>query len=305
MYKTSLFAQVWLTAFFILYCMSTCSCEKTSDDVVEQGFMTYTFDWEKTLPGYPLPGTLRYCFYPSNNGAMIQMDSNNTQKLRFTLPPDQYQVIIFNCDTNAIPVRNLKKFDESEAFLPSVTKATEAVQAGRVPLYTVVIDTLVIAPAQDTEIRLTPEPLTRKIDVKVHVEGMEYVKECSGSLSGVITAINLSTRQIVPDSPTTVAFDTQRTAEGVRGNALVLGVIPSEPEEQLPPPSSNQVTLDFTLDNGNTISSSIDIGDQLQLADNQVPNLDVEIDASIQPGPTFKVVLNSWRVGPGDISVIE
>lgn len=109
MYKTSLFSQVWLAAFFILSSMSTCSCEKTSDEVAEQGFMTYTFDWEKALPDYPLPGSLRYCFYPSDNGAMIQMDSNDTEKLRFTLPPDQYQVLIFNCDTNAIPVRNLDR----------------------------------------------------------------------------------------------------------------------------------------------------------------------------------------------------
>lgn len=305
MYKTSLFAKVCLTAFFIIYCMSTCSCDKTSDDVVEQGFMTYTFDWEKALPEYPLPGNLRYCFYPSNNGAMIQMDSNNAEKLRFTLPPDQYQVLIFNCDTNAIPVRNLKKFDESEAFLPPVTKASEVVQAARLPLYTVVIDTLLIVPAQDMEIRLTPEPIVRNIDVKVNVEGMEYVRKCSGSLSGVVTAIKLSTREIVPDSPTTVTFDTEQTEEGIHGSALVLGVVTPEPEEgdvQLPP---SQVTLDFTLDNGQTVSSSVDIGDQLQMIDNQVPKVDVEIDASIQPGPTFKVVLNSWRVGPGDASVIE
>lgn len=285
--------------------MSTCSCDKTPDPVVEQGFMTYSFDWQKALPEYPLPGNLRYCFYPSNNGAMIQMDSDNAEKLRFTLPPDRYQVLIFNCDSNAVPVRKLDKFDECEAFLPPVTKATETVQAGQMPLYTVVIDTLVITPAQDTEIRLTPEPLTRHIDVKVHINGMEYVKDCSGSLSGVVTAINLSTRQIVPNSPTTVTFDTKRTDEGVQGSALVLGVVTPEPEEELPEQPSNQVTLDFTLDNGHTVSSTVDIGEQLELVDNEAPHVDVEIDASIQPGPTFTVVLNSWKVGPGDTSVIQ
>lgn len=302
MYKTRHIANTCLVAFSVLFCMNGCKCEKTPETVSDPGFMAYTFDWKNVLPGYPVPRTLRYCFYPSDGGALIQMDSDNMERMRFALPPDQYKVLIYNCDAEVIPVRNIKRFDESEAFLPTVSfkDATEA-DANQMPLYAVVIDTLLITPKLDKEIRLTPESLTQQIGVKVNIEGMEYIKECQSSLSGVVTAINLSTRKAVPDHPNTVVFETRKTEKGIEGNARVLGVISQEKTTDGQSELSHQITLNFTFIDGSTASSTVDLRNQLVAIDRGTNLIDIEIDALIKRDPGFSVTLHGWKAELGNI----
>lgn len=306
MHKISHFAQIGLAASLMLSGISGCKCEKTSDTVSAQGFMAYTFDWKNAQPGFPAPRTLRYCFYPSGNGAMIQMDSDNMEKIRIALPADQYKVIIFNCDTDVIPVRNTKQFDESEAFLPntSFTDAVEKRQADCKPLYAVVIDTLLVTPELDEEIRLTPEALTRSIDIKINIDGAASIQECKGSLSGVVTALNLSTRRAIPNRPTTVTFDTQPTETGLEGKAIVLGIAQREEKDEhaaLPA----QLTLDFTFSDGSTVSSTMDIGNQLIAARSGPDPILIEIDALLQRKPAYSVVFNSWKTEWRNLSAMK
>lgn len=287
--------SVYSVAFFVFLCANGCKGEKSPETLSAPGFMAYTFDWKNVLPGYPAPRTLRYCFYPSDRGAMIQMDNDNAEKIRFALPPDQYKVIIFNCDADAIPVRNIKQFDESEAFLPTVSfkDATAKAHANQMPLYAVVIDTLLITSKLDAEIRITPQPFVRHIGVKVNIEGMEYIKECKSSLSGVLTAINLSTRKAVPGHPNTVEFETRRTSKGIEGNAIVLGIAPREKTIDERP--SHQLTLDFTFIDGSGASSTVDLENQLATLDRETNLIDIEVNALIQRDRVFSVMLNSWK----------
>lgn len=303
MYKISHIVNVYLVAFFVLLCTNGCKCEKTPDAVSDPGFMAYTFDWKNILPGYPIPGTLRYCFYPSDRGAMIQMDNDNIERMRFALPPDQYKVIIFNCDADAIPVRNIKQFDESEAFLPTVSfkDAVQKANANQMPLYAVIIDTLLITPRLDSEIRVTPQSLAQPVGIKVNIKGMEYIKECKSSLSGVLTAINLSTRKPVPGHSNTVVFETRRTSEGIEGNAMILGIAsPTESTDELAD-LSHQLTLDFTFIDGSTVSSTVDLENQLATIEGETNPVEIEIDALIKRDPSFSVVLNGWKAEWGNI----
>lgn len=306
MHKVSHFAKIGLAASLMLSGISGCKCEKTFDTASNQGFVAYTFDWKNIQPGFPVPQTLRYCFYPSGNGAMIQMDSDNMERMRVALPIDQYKVIIFNCDNDVTPVRNTKQFDESEAFLPTVsfTDAIEKARSDRNPLYAIVIDTLQITPKLDKEIRLIPEPLTRTIDIKINIGETNYIKECRGSLSGVVTALNLSTRRANPDCPTTVTFQTQQTDKGIEGKAIVLGIADREGKEGLsgPPP---QITLDFTFTDGTTASSTMDIGNQLIAAGPGTEPIHIEIDALLKHKPAFSVVFNSWKTELRNLSAMK
>lgn len=303
MYKTSHSVNNYLVAFIILFCMNGCRCEKAPETVSEQGFMAYTFDWKNLLPGYPVPHTLRYCFYPSAGGAMIQMDSEDIERMRFALPPDQYRVIIFNCDADAIPVRNIKQFDESEAFLPTLSfkDAIDQVNANKMPLYAVVIDTLLITPKLDKEIRLIPESFTQHIGLKVNIEGMECIKDCKSSLSGIVTAVNLSTRKAVPNQPNTIAFETQRTDKGIEGNAMVLGIAPHGKTTDWQSTFSQQIILDFTFIDGSIVSSTVDLANQLAAIDQGTNSIDIEINALIKRDPVFSISLNGWKAELGNM----
>lgn len=302
MCKTSPFANLTLAACCIFNCLVYCSCEKASDTESRKGFVSYTIDWSKVLPGFQAPAQLSYCFYPAGGGAMIQVNSENAAGLRFSLPVDQYKVIVFNCDPQAVPVRHTDKFDICEAYLPA-TKASEAISSDLQPLYGVVIDTLTIASGHTQTVELVPEPFVQHIAIKVNIQGAEYMTGCRASLSGVVTALNLSTRQRVAYTPTVVSFDAQQTTSGVSADVIVLGIASGEEDGQ--PPVSNEIQLDFTLRDGSTVSTAVDMSNQLGNLDNGTKHIDVEIEATIEKEPVFSVTLTGWKVGPGDSSVIE
>ena len=157
----------------IIITLIRCSTEKTPS-LDKQGDIQYSFKWDKRLKGYPAPERVRYCFYPTDGGSVIQME-DDADELSFTLPPARYKLLIFNCDAADIDFRNTNKFEIAEAYLQT-TKAAESAQAGKIPLYGVVVEELEIKAGSNELIEFTPEPLVRNLSIKVKVDGMEKMQ---------------------------------------------------------------------------------------------------------------------------------
>ena len=87
----------------IIITLIRCSTEKTPS-LDKQGDIQYSFKWDKRLKGYPAPERVRYCFYPTDGGSVIQME-DDADELSFTLPPARYKLLIFNCDAADIDFR--------------------------------------------------------------------------------------------------------------------------------------------------------------------------------------------------------
>lgn len=117
---------------FSICCIITtlikCSKEKTPD-LEQQGHVQYSFKWEKLLKGYPVPEQVRYCFYPTDGGSVIQMD-DDANGMNFTLPPARYKLLVFNCDAADIAFRNTNKFETAEAYI-QITIAADKLQSGQ------------------------------------------------------------------------------------------------------------------------------------------------------------------------------
>lgn len=277
-----------------------CSTNETPD-VEEQGNAEYSFKWDSLLKRFPAPERLRYCFYPTDGGSMIQMD-DNADGLRFTLPPARYKLLVFNCDAANIAFKNMNNFETAEAYIPA-TKAADGIQSGTIPLYGIAIEELEIKRGSNEPIEFKPEPLVRSLSITIKVEGMEHITSCKGTINDMSNTLNLSKQEVVADATTDQTFETTPSEEGVSANILMLGK-PKEKGEEQPDAPTHEVTLDFTLSDGSTASSTVDLGTSLDETEGQ--DIDVAIEANVTPpGPNFTVTINRWEVTSGDSLIIE
>lgn len=291
-------AGIMVLIFYMLTTLVRCSEEKKSEKDL-QGNVYYSFNWSKALLGHSVPQRLRYCFYPTDGGSVIQMD-DDADGLNYTLPPAQYRVLVFNCDAADISYRNMNKYETAEAFIPA-TKTHDGTQSVAIPLYGIASE-LTIKAGENNPVQFTPQLLVRSINIGIKVNGMENVTGCKGSISGMFTALNLSQQQVVPDVTATIDFTATPSAEGVNANILMLGK-PKEEGEDQPAAPPHEVTLDFTLTDGSTASTSIDLGNSIEETDGS--KVDVIIEATVNKSPVFTIKINRWEVATGDSLIIE
>ncbi|WP_102407257.1 DUF5119 domain-containing protein [Parabacteroides bouchesdurhonensis] len=304
--RTKVILHVFAIIFGLAWVMIECSCEGDTDKESSQANLSYSIKLDKTLANYPEPKKLRYCFYPTNGGPMLRTDGD-ANNFKITLPADKYNILVFNCDAANIEFKNLESFDEAEARLitAKATKATDNNINPGTPLYGLVIHDLEIEPGQNIQEVIQPAPLVKEISFNINIDGSEYISKCNGSLSGVAAALNLSKQQVMPDKPAIVNIETTLTDKGIKGSALILGIATQTEEggQEQPTFSTNQLTLNFTLTDGSTFTTTTDLGHDL--SDKQQPDIHVDMDATISLAPTFTVTINSWKIASGDSMIIK
>ncbi|RHJ78701.1 DUF5119 domain-containing protein [Parabacteroides sp. AM08-6] len=297
--KSFLSAGIVFMTLIIVVSMIKCTDEKGEEEQL-QGNVYYSFNWNNVLSETSAPQHLRYCFYPIESGSVIQMD-DDADGMSFTLPPARYKVLIFNCDADNIAFRNTNKFETAEAYIPE-TKSKNIEHSGDIPLYGIVNEELIVKAGENSPIEFIPVPLTRKVSIHIKVDGMEHITECKGSISGMATTINLSKQEVLPEATTEIPFQTTTSEEGVDANILMLGK-PTEEGETPPVISSHEVKLDFTLTDGSTASTAIDLGNSIE--ETEGSTIDVSIEATVAKGIAFTVNVKQWKVAPGDKLTIE
>lgn len=288
-------------AFLIVTFFIKCNTNETQEQST-YGYIWYSLKWDQALNGSEVPQKLRYCFYPVDGGAMTQIEGD-AEGLKFILPPDKYRLLIFNCDAGNVKFRNMESFETAEAYIPQ-TKASDSAVSGEIPLYGIAIDNLEVKAGDESKNRneFSPAPLIRQVTLNIQVEGIDYIKDCQGELSGVPSAFNLSKQQIIPDKTMTVSFEATPSAEGVKANFMILGTAPREGETS-PALPTNEVKLDFTLTDGTTTSAQVDLGESIGNKEGTHVNIDVSV--TVDETTSFTAKINKWEVSAGDDMVIE
>lgn len=116
---------------------------------------------------------------------MIQTDGDR-QGIKLCLPPDKYKVLVFNYDVKNIDFRHMERFEEAEAYLLS-TDSHGMDLNGMIPLYRVVVQSLLITPGMDSTQVLTPIPLVQSLLLAGKTE------------ESIPTTLKLSGSEITPD----------------------------------------------------------------------------------------------------------
>jgi len=145
--KTSIILKISIAVLFIIGMVLECSCERSEEPEKRgTGYITCTLRWDSVVAGSPVPEKLRYCIYPSEGGPMIQTDGN-ANGITLFLPPDKYNVLVFNYDAKNIGFRNMSKFEEAEACQDEV-----------IPLYVATIRSVEVEGDTEKHKELTLSP---------------------------------------------------------------------------------------------------------------------------------------------------
>ncbi|MDH6313857.1 hypothetical protein M2137_002648 [Parabacteroides sp. PFB2-10] len=262
----------YVIACCLLVCLLFFSCKKQADNSSssrQYGTVTFTINWESIGVEYAEQNTLCYCFYPLNNGPMIQTESS-TGTLKIALPPGKYGLLVYNSNNNTIKLRNRSQFDHAEAYF----NIKEEDDASSSPLYgTIHHDLLVVADKHET-ITLTPTYFTKCVlfDIKLDEKDMGKIKGCKGVLTGVTPALHVSNRKMNRTSTTQLPIFLQKTSDGFEGKLFLWD---GDTSQQV----SHELILTFTLFDGQKMSSTLGIGPAL--FDIKKQDIRMKVNASV------------------------
>ena len=154
--KTSIILKISIAVLFIIGMVLECSCERSEEPEKRgTGYITCTLRWDSVVavPRYRRNFAI---VSTSEGGPMIQTDGN-ANGITLFLPPDKYNVLVFNYDAKNIGFRNMSKFEEAEAYISSL-KDLEACQDEVIPLYVATIRSVEVEGDTEKHKELTLSP---------------------------------------------------------------------------------------------------------------------------------------------------
>ncbi len=278
-------------ALVIGVCLCTlikCSCGGEEDiPSARYGFITFTTQWDHLLPGHTTPKTLRYCFYPSGKGAMIQTEGDASY-LKFALPPDTYRVLIFNCDAENIQFGSMQTYESAEALFVS---SNEQKVSHIDPLYVAVIPSLVITAGQAASQAINPESFVRQLSFRIHIEGGSAIRHCSASLSGIIPAVRIHNRNAHLSSEHTLPFTLEKNKGDYTGQLLLLDAVNNSTTDH-----SLMFTLNCLTSNNHIVTSTVNLAPILSTC--HQTQIEIAVDASILQTTAPSITFHNWKVTP-------
>ncbi|MDR2968960.1 MAG: DUF5119 domain-containing protein [Tannerellaceae bacterium] len=223
------------------------------------GYVSYIVRWDSISPRHDTTkNLLRFCFYPADNGPMIQTDTDSAF-LRIALAPGKYRLLMYNYGKDNFQLRNRREFENMEVAFQEDENGYS--KTASVPVYGAVIHEFEVKPHQDATTTITPTFFTKKVYFKIDIpkEHHAQIRDCRGILSGVSPLLSIPNRTVKRDSTTILSLPFEKNKSGFVGEAVVLDGAHREEKEKVP----HKLTLHFTLHNGQTITSTVDMGSHL------------------------------------------
>lgn len=282
------------TAFIycIMFICLSCSNEIPYGRTVIKHPIFISLNWNKLIPGGGTPDSICFLFY-STTGKDVYKFSTHTSELHESLPSGTYQALVFNYNVQTLEFRNMNKYETAEVALINQTKA-EHIMPEPDLLYGINIDNFIVGENQNTH-EISPKKLVQNISFKISIDKIPDIKSCNGSISGVSSALNLSKSIPVPLSPCcTTPITTTYTNGEIVGNVFILGI---QPKDENQPEVQNIVTLNFTLQNGTTLTAETDLTQQLQQIEDKDADITIETHVDPKGNVILKASISVWEEG--------
>lgn len=271
--------------FCIILIFIRCSNENPYGKVSIKQPVTLSLNWNDLPPNSTPPDSICFLFY-STSSKQVYKFASYTNELQASLPPGDYQVLVFNYNVSTLQFQYMEKYETAEVALVHKTKA-EHIMPEPDLFYGTSIDNFTVDKNQGAIQEIKPKKLVQNISFKIAVDKIADIVMCEGTISGVSSALNLSKSTSVPLAPCcTTPITTVCTDKGIEGNVFILGI---QPRNEHQPDVQNIVTLNFTLSDGTTTTAETDLTKQLQ----QTGEKDVEITIETHIDPDGNISLTA------------
>lgn len=286
-----------------LICLST-GCERNELCYDHpHGSLWVDVDWSELPEGIALPDGVRISLYNGKESTTYR----NTYGGSIVSSDGEHHLLVFNSDTEMILFRGMDRMETAEAYLDMRTRApyrnSPATKSGSIngiyypaqsrandrtrseilvgqPDRVFATDTATIQVsynATQTHDTIYVRPKSRVMFVKltVRVKGIDNVRQCRGSLSGVCRSLMLG--ESVPGTETgTMIFDMTKKNNTYTQTLTVFGLAQSPEETPAEEQVQQIVSLEFLLRDNSVKTFEVDVGKDIKF-DELKPEAEIPI----------------------------
>ena len=309
-----------LVVLFLLLAFASCSRDHLYYEVNRQPNVQLNIDWSQTAfsPDHPaydpenaLNGVTVFAFDAETRQLVAEFPPDaDWQKPKLRLEPGTYELVVINDSRSELPSIRFNTDGTFDTFNAcAVTDAPDTVYSHKPEYLTsAAVRDVCIRPVENDyeydrpdgshtqvtvqEIDVAERPVTKRINIKVNVKGINYCKGMLPSfMSGLSASANLATR--MPEKQQVVyAFNLNNRQ--FRNDAHTEATLSqsfnsfSFNEENMREGSRFHITLNFLLVNNQTYTATADVTPQLeQWLEEHTIDCDLDLDIDI----TFDVTL--------------
>ena len=273
--------------------LSACIRDKHAECEDEMISLRVVSHWEGQET---IPEGIRLILYSLDSKRYIQ-DNFPKEGGEADIRKGNYQMFIYNNDSEKILFKNIGKYEDHEVFTnPIIRPSYISPVSGEETLgqpdkfWLDRIDFFELS-SKSFKANFYPKQMVKKYNGYVEVEGIENAHEVRGAVTGMIGHLRLSTGEA--DNPSTIFFDANIVANTVIFNFQCFGVFHKEST-----PTKHYVALEFLLRKG-IIQRNIDITEQM----NKLLNggaIKIEDELTIPPDTTgtedgFNGNVDDWK----------
>lgn len=267
-----------------------CHYERKSQQGSRSGKIIFTVEWDSVVTETMKPEKLYFCLYPSNNGAMIQMESG-VDGINMTLPPDTYRLLVFHNNIEEVNFNYISSFDSAKIGMKSPEKEECRINK---PIYSAVLEDIVLEPGENKAVTIKLESLVQELSLEIELSNPEAITTCEASLIGAPASLKLTSRASSDEEIIALPFSLKKRKNLFSGSRLLFDGKKQENEAGVA--ESQQLLVEVTMKNGKKVSSTLDLK---QLIDdfNHQPVL-IHLDATVQTSPSATLVFDDWSIRP-------
>ncbi len=309
-----------ISAVVMLLSTGLSSCEyKDLDD--GNILSTVTLDFDTHNVGQS-PTAMRAVFYPADQLTMSNMTMGYTifdcpksnWPTRCVIPAGKYYITTYNNDTGNILIEQMNDRDNIKATSLEYARGHQEKPSVIDSIYNKqpVLDCpdymvhaaannyheIEVTPGENKTIKVFPDSMVITVNFKLkEIKGLDWVRECRGSLNNVAGKRYITPDNITEDS-VSVMFDCKFNAEEntVYGSFYVFGLYPSNSTIVL----SHKMVMYFWMNKGQ-IFLPIDVTDVVNKAGREgsdvtieIDNLDINLKDYVSSPNTFDINVDEW-----------
>lgn len=301
------------------------------------GSLWVDVDWSGLPEGLPLPEGVRISLYNGKESTTYR----DTYGGNIVSTDGEHHLLVFNSDTEMILFRGMDRLETAEAYLdvrtrapyrnspatkagsrngiyyPPVSRANERTRSevlvGQPDRVFATATTTVKVTYNETQthdtIHARPESRVMFVNLKVRVKGIDNVRECRGSLSGVCRSYFFG-RDISGQETGTMIFDLEKNNNTYTQTVTVFGLAKSPQDTPAEEQIQQIVALEFLLKDNSVKTFEVDVQKDIRF-DELKPEAEIPIeleqviipDVKPEGGGGFDADISDW--GPQqDIPII-
>lgn len=249
-----------------------------------------TFDWQQTTPGATHPDQWTIRLYPQATGGTVYTLPATASGFAGEIPPGIYRLLALHPAIAPAEITDSSDYNAARFFIPLPADApADPAVASVNPHFSVATEWLEVKVAGNTSLTLPVRQHVVPVAIYIKGTGLEYIRNLSGRLSGIATAVRLASGETESSGQACHCFTFPDAPQPLASSFGLLGVVP-EAEQQL------SLSLVYTDGSAGQLTTNVTEAFRGVNTQKHLPvSLECTVDIHRQSG-TFSAGIVKWEI---------